>query len=126
MRLEPVRPVGPRLPVLRALAFLLALGAAAGRAPAQEGGSPLTFYSSEATFDAAFPGLPVEDFGEGVVPAGGATGCPSPLSSTSNNACFLPAQILRGLELLDSTGPSGDGLALMDAGYFGLPSKSIA
>ncbi|MHB8790090.1 MAG: hypothetical protein ACYDBT_09445 [Desulfobulbaceae bacterium] len=67
----------------------------------QFGGTPnLTFYTSQAAFTAAHPGLPVEDFEESPIADTGFLGFPGPLDSTSNiPGAFSPGDILPGLRI---------------------------
>lgn len=78
----------------------------------------LVFYPDRPTFNAANPGLPVEDFNEGV---GIAAGFPAPLDSTSSNAHFVPGDILPGVSFTDNPGPDVvDGLYFAPAFHNGL------
>lgn len=82
----------------------------------------LTFYTSAATFDAAAPGLPVEDFEAGV---GDGVSCPDPLDQFSNIGCFALGSIEPGLQIASNPAAHPfDGLALFGPA-FGLPSKRI-
>ncbi len=97
----------------------------APQAPAKANAT-LTFYSSSAVFDAAFPGLPLEDFEEGNVGPGGVVGCPAPLDETNSDFCFSPGDILPGISFQDDPGPDTiDGIALIGAGFSGASSKNI-
>jgi len=91
--------------------------------PITSGG--LVFYSDRASFDAAVPGLPCEDFEEGNVPPGGVVGCPDPIDENSNTACFVPADILPGIQFASQRAPDPQGIALLGAGFFGNASKCI-
>ena len=85
----------------------------------------LTFYGDRPTFDATFPGLPIEDFENGFAPPGGIQTCPSPIDENTNNACFAPGGILPGIEFA-TTGPGGAiDFVLMGAGFFGNASQAI-
>jgi hypothetical protein len=66
-----------------------------------EGGTlrSLTFYNDRATFDAAFPGLPTEDWSNTLVAPAAIEACPGPFNSATNNTCFAPGGILDGIEL---------------------------
>lgn len=82
-------------------------------------------YDDRATFNADAPGLPVEDWEEGHV-SGPFVFCNPPLNSSSNDACFLPGEILPGLEFQDA--PLGGGsqhVGLGAAGLFSMPSKFV-
>ncbi len=89
--------------------------------PSQAG---LIYYSDRGVFSSAAPGLPVEDFELGNVASGSVVGCPSPLDSTSNNACFATGSILPGIQFASSSNPV-DGIALVGPGFYGPPSKAI-
>ena len=82
----------------------------------------LTFYNDRATFDADFPDLPLEDFEEGNVSAGGVRGCSKPVDENTNNRCFVPGDIEPGVSF---TTPSGSGIVLHGAGFGGATSKNI-
>lgn len=80
----------------------------------------VTVYNSEAAFDADAPGLTVEDFEDANLNT--VFGCPSPLDSTSNNACVSPGDIAAGLRLRNDPLPHRpDGIALFGpaAGFGG-------
>ncbi len=63
-------------------------------APAAQGPEGLfQTYSDAATFDAAFPGLPVEDFSATLVAPNAQGGCDEPIDAASNDACFAPGTI---------------------------------
>ena len=56
-----------------------------------------TFYSDQATFEAANPALDVEDFSGSVAEPGGVCSGPWPLDSGTSDGCF-DSGILAGLE----------------------------
>lgn len=94
-----------------------------------EGGA-CTIYLDRGSFDAAFPGLPIEDFEAGLVSPGAVIGCPAPINSTTSNACITPGNILSGVSFRDEPlnaagGGSADGIAMVGAGAFGAPSINI-
>ncbi len=80
----------------------------------------LAFWNDRASFEAAFPGLPTEDWSNTLVAAGGIVSCAPPFNSSSNNACFAPGGILAGLELdvVNVTGGTGE-LVVLGAGAIG-------
>lgn len=82
----------------------------------------LMYHSDRGTFDAANPGLVVEDFEEG------ATNVPflGPLDSTSDNTAFSPGDILEGVAF-STTNTLGDYLTVYDSVGSGppLPSKVL-
>jgi hypothetical protein len=85
---------------------LVVLGAALGSWPAV---LPAQFvvYNDRATFTAAAPGLPVEDFEEASRAFNGITGTfgvmSAPLDRFTNNFFFSPGEILDGLRITDGT-----------------------
>lgn len=86
----------------------------------------VVFYADRASFDAANPGLPIEDFEEANVSAAGILSMPNPLDSATNNGIFSTGDILNGLRIRtpDNDGPSA--LAIPGAGFAGIvPSKSV-
>lgn len=62
-------------------------------------GGPV-FYGDRATFDAAHPGLPIEDFEDTKV-EGSQLGCRAPLDTRTSSACVAPGAIAGGLLLRD-------------------------
>ena len=74
----------------------LALALAFTAQPAQ--GSIIT-YSSQAVFDAAFPGLTQQDFSAAKVADGNFGLMANPLDSSTNNAIFSPGDIKDGLRI---------------------------
>lgn len=94
-------------------------------------GDGLIYYNDRTTFDAAFPGLPVEDFEAGLWADGNTLGCPAPFNTFTNNNCFAPGGILPGVSFQDNPlnaagGGSASGLAGVGAGALGAISKNIA
>lgn len=82
-------------------------------------------YYDRALFNADAPGLPVEDWEEGHV-TGPFVFCNPPLNAMSNDACFLPGEILPGLEYRDvPLGGGGEDVGLGAAGLFSMPSKFV-
>ncbi len=90
------------------------------------GAGGLITYSERALFDAQNPGLPLEDFEDGHVLAGGAVSCPSPLDASSSNICFDEGALLPGILFRTGTLTSTNGLALAGAGWVGSPTVSLA
>ena len=56
------------------------------------------FYTDRSAFEADFPGLTVEDFEEARFPAGPVTLCEEPINSLSNDDCFIPGEIIPGVD----------------------------
>ena len=78
-----------------------------------------TYYSSRPTFDAANPGLALEDFNEATFVAGLAVA--APLDKNSNNANFTPGQIKDGI-LFTTVGTSPNEFYIDNT--YGLPSNT--
>src|SRR5262245_61065106 len=87
--------------------------------PSPASASSITF-SSLAAFNAAAPGLPVETFETGLVPAGGVTVCTGALSSAAASACFPIGGLLPGV----SYGNTGQLMALLGAMFDGVGNTS--
>ncbi|MEM8962651.1 MAG: IPTL-CTERM sorting domain-containing protein [Acidobacteriota bacterium] len=86
----------------------------------------LTFYDDRTVFDAAFPGLPTEDFELGNVADGGLVACPAPADATSDDGCFTPGDLLDGIVISDLPGPdTTDGLLLIGDGTFGNTTRIL-
>lgn len=73
----------------------------------------ITFFNSEAAFDLAAPGLPVETFEAGLAGAGDVISCAEPLSSAAASACFPAGGLLPGVSY--SVAGTGSVLALLGA-----------
>jgi hypothetical protein len=58
----------------------------------------LTIYTDRTAFETANPGLLTEDFESNNLGVSSSKQCPQPLNSSSNNTCFLPDQLLPGVE----------------------------
>lgn len=78
------------------------LAAFAGMAIAQGAQAALVFYGDRTAFDAANPGLAVEDFNDIDDVTAAFTG---PLNSSTNTATIDPGDILPGIEFVDNPGP---------------------
>lgn len=105
---------------------------APGEVPPGEGEAPsgiegVTFYTVRGDWDLAAPGLPCEDFEEGLgIP--GVVGAPAPLNASTSNPYFSPGEILPGIEFRDNPlngGKDGLGLAYVAAGFAGNPSITV-
>jgi len=98
---------------------------APGNGLVTEGNGACTMYADRGTFDAAFPGLPVEDFEEGVIADGGVAGFPMPLDASTSNAIFSPGDILPGLQITATGGTAAQELVILGTGFNGNPSKQV-
>ncbi len=86
----------------------------------------ITIYDDRMAFVTDAPGLPVEDWEAGHVLPGQATYCVPPVSSQSNDNCFLPGQVLKGFSYEDDPlGGSKLSVGLGGPGLFDLPSKYL-
>jgi hypothetical protein len=111
------------LTVLLAPALVSANSPATTPLVSDKGG--VVIYDDRTDFNTDAPGLPLEDWEEGHV-QGPFVFCNPPLNSMSNDACFLPGEILPGLEYQDSIlGGGTDHVGLGAAGLFSMPSKFV-
>ena len=95
-------------------------GTPSGQNPNQAGSTEaLQFWNDRASFEAAFPGLPTEDFSATLVAPGGVASCDPPFNSSTNNACFAPGGILPGLEVNVNTVTGGGLLVVLGTGFLG-------
>jgi hypothetical protein len=103
---------------------LLAAGAviALGTSPAA---AQLTFFTTRPTFNVANPGLPVETFEEARVAAGDFAFFTGPLNAASNNAVFVPGEILPGLSLVDNPGANFEDLVAIGTGTVTGATKAV-
>lgn len=79
----------------------------------------LAFWTDRTLFDAAFPGLPTEDWSATIVAPGTILSCTPPLNSTTNDACFATGTVLPGLELAVNVTSGGGEYVVLGAGAFG-------
>ena len=92
--------------------------------------SDVTFYTNQATFETAHPGLPVEDFEESPVADGTLVAFPQPLNKTTNApGAFAPGDILDDINIQTIT-DTGVATALQVVGdnylaSMGNPSKVV-
>lgn len=113
-----------RLPIT--LGFLILFSAAPAIAV------PATLHPTRVAFEAAFPGLPVEDFEEAVQGFGGLQNTfgvmGNPLDSSTLNTFFSPGQIRDGLRLTANNvaGVAVDNLLVAAPGYRSNPSHAIS
>ena len=102
----------------------LALALAFTAQPAQGG---IITYTSQAVFDAAFPGLTQQDFSAAKVADGNFGLMANPLDSSTNNAIFSPGDIKDGLRI--TVGPSiisPDNLFIAGKGFANYVRKAIS
>ncbi|MEM9595459.1 MAG: proprotein convertase P-domain-containing protein, partial [Acidobacteriota bacterium] len=86
----------------------------------------LTFFPDRVSFDAAFPGLPVEDFEAGAVALVDVVACAAPLDAGGDGTCFGAGDLLDGIVFQDTPGPDSDGLLLVGDLALGNSSKVLA
>ena len=84
-------------------------------------------YNSRAAFDAAAPGLPVEDFENltGAVCACGLNAVASPVSNTTNQLPIAPGDILLGISFGLAVPSAGTNLILLNPNFAGVPSNIL-
>ena len=84
-----------------------------------------TIYDDRATFDEAFPGLPVEGFQQSIAGAGEQRACPGPFNSQTESLCFGQNGIIEGISL-DAIQLQGDGnMAVFTSPILGLESDAV-
>ncbi len=82
-------------------------------------------FGDRGAFDAAAPGLALEDFESANVPANSSWGFPAPLDSMTNNAVFSAGDIQGGIQFVDNPGGHLNGLIAVGDGYLGAASKKL-
>ena len=83
------------------------------------------FYTSRTAFNAANPGLPVEDFEEARLATGTAVRIASPLNSSTSNSVFSPGDILPGLGVASLLVSGSSALVAVGPGVLTGTSKMI-
>jgi hypothetical protein len=86
----------------------------------------LLFYTNEATFDAAAPGLTQQDFAAATTPAGGLNAMGNTLDEGTNNGIFSAGDILPGLSISATGNHPGEDLAILGTGFSGIANKAVA
>lgn len=81
----------------------------------------LTYYTDRSVFNAAFPGLPIEDWASSVIGPNAICTAYSPLDATGDG-CFSPGDILPGIEFNTST---IDDYVLLTTGFLGTPFNVV-
>ncbi|NIM49029.1 MAG: hypothetical protein GTO22_07190 [Gemmatimonadales bacterium] len=82
----------------------------------------LTFFTDRTAFQAAVPGLPVEDWEGSNVPANSVQSCAGPFNSATNNACYSTGAILDGI----SAEAIGAGeMVVLTTGFLGVSSTVV-
>jgi hypothetical protein len=87
-----------------------------------EASAGLIYYTDRAVFDAANPGLLIEDFEDGIIADGAVAGFDGPLDTTTNNALFAPGDILPGIQF--DSAFDGNNLALIGDQRFGASQQT--
>jgi subtilisin-like proprotein convertase family protein len=94
-------------------------------APARHAGPDgLVLYGDRGVFDSDWPGLPVEDFENTLVPTDSMLACDGPFDSTTDNGCFAPGGILDGIRFQASPDNTGS-LVVLTEGSYGMPSAVV-
>jgi len=90
--------------------------------PVPEG--TLNFFTDRASFQSAFPGLPLEDFTENNLPPNSVGTCTdTPVDATTNDVCFSPGDIIAGIALDDITTPNN--MVLLTPPFFGTTCEAV-
>jgi hypothetical protein len=84
----------------------------------------VTVFGSRALFNAANPGLPIEDF-EAANVAGSFVTFTGPLNSATNNGTFTTGNILPGISLVDDPGPGANDLLALGTGAVTGATKAV-
>jgi len=110
----------------------VASGSPAPETPAVASGAPtgavqgVQFYYNRGAFNADYPGLPVEGYENGTMPAGSLDSIAHPLDEFSDNAYFDPGDILPGIQFWATNDHYGDELVVLGVNFMGNPSKTAA
>jgi len=88
------------------------------------GSRAVTYYSDRGIFDADNPGLPVEDFENGNIPAFAIIAINNPLDEFTNNGIYSPGDVLPGIQI-NSTGTAFPILVGLGVGAAGNASKIV-
>ena len=79
--------------------------------------------TDQTAFESSHPDIVVEDFEEAGIPDNGTRGCTGVFNAATDDLCFSPGDIIRGLEIKSV---EGDDLAISGAGLNGLPDKAVS
>lgn len=79
-------------------------------------------YFDRASFNAAAPGLNIEDFEDMLIADGNISGCDAVLDSSTNDGCFAPGGIEAGLTV---TSVAQGGMAALGANAAGNPTDAV-
>jgi len=90
--------------------------------PAEAPSGSLTFYTSRALFDAAHPGIPLENFSLTNVGPNNVLACPEPFDMNTNNGCFSPGDIKPGLGVWNTTAVD---LVVLTPPFFGVNCVAV-
>lgn len=83
-------------------------------------------FTDRAECDTSCPGLPVENFETSNCASNDSSELPAPLNSSSDDACFIPGQILPGIEFAnDGTDRAGNELVFFGGNLAGLSSDVV-
>ncbi|MDX1419709.1 MAG: T9SS type A sorting domain-containing protein [Rubricoccaceae bacterium] len=82
-------------------------------------------FTDRASFEAACPSLPTEDYEEAVIAAGGDAAFGAPLDTSTDNDFFDPGDILPGLTITSDLADGVEDLFLSGSGFGGAPSVQV-
>ena len=106
---------------------LLALGLALLGGSTTNSSAVVSVYSTRTSFDAAFPGLPVETFEAANVGPAPWASFPGPLDKFTSNDVFSPGQILDGLRITTGVSSiSSSNVFVSSAGFANYTSHAIS
>ncbi len=90
--------------------------------PAETGTDALSYYSDVSVFEAAHPGLTVEDFSSTLVAAGAVGSDTGPLDYYTNNSLFALNTITDGISISEQ---SDDLMVVLGIGFIGVTSVTV-
>ena len=85
----------------------------------------LTFYADRGSFQAANPGLPLEDFTGTIVPPNNVCSDVPPLNSATNDACFPAGGVIPGFDLDVTIDTGGGAYVVLTVGFLGVSCISV-
>ena len=107
---------------MRKSSVILAATVVSIAALASSARAAVIFYGDRGSFEAANPGLPLENFEKANIAANAAAGFAGPLNSSTSNAYFAPGDVIDGFSLVPTFGD----VFLGGNGFGGNASKHVS
>jgi hypothetical protein len=85
----------------------------------------LTIFNDESQFNSICTSLPLEDFGNTIVPPNEAVNCPGPINSSTNDNCFTPGAVIDGFTFSGIPNGENGSLAVVTPTAFGVTSVVV-